>query len=115
MVKVVSIWFIAFSLSISLFAQNHGECCKKASDLLTIINHYHVQPVRLDSNFSKNLFADFFLELDPRAELINAQDLRFAAPHKTKLLELIKNNNPVFLKASKMISVVFFEFSRGLK
>jgi carboxyl-terminal processing protease len=86
-----------------LFAQNHGTCCKKASDLLTIINHYHVQPARLDSSFSNNLFHDFFLNLDPLGHLIAATDLQFVYSHRFKLLDEIKNDNPDFLKSSTQL------------
>ena len=62
----------------------------EAEKLVKIINHYHVQPIPVDDDWSARLFDEFFYSLDPSHLIFTQQDLATLESYKWALDDSLK-------------------------
>jgi carboxyl-terminal processing protease len=76
----------------------------EADKLVKIINHYHVQPIPVDDDWSVKLFDEFFYSLDPSHLIFTQQDLAELDTYKWSLDDSLKGKRfNTFLSKSKQL------------
>ncbi|MCA0364708.1 MAG: carboxy terminal-processing peptidase [Bacteroidetes bacterium] len=78
----------------------------KAGLLVEVINKHHCQPKILNDEFSKLLFDNYILNIDPDKDILTNGDLKQIINHRVNLDEQIKSKNIVFIpKISQIIKL----------
>jgi carboxyl-terminal processing protease len=78
-------------------AQPGSTCCKEATDLLALIQKYHVRGALPDSTLSKKIFREVFNTLDPEKKFFSQQDIQQLNIYETVLISQLKSDNGAFL------------------
>lgn len=68
------------------------EVCKKANEIISVINKHHVQPIPVNDVWSKRVFENFLASLDPEGLLFSQEDIQTLRPFETQLDNLVTQN-----------------------
>ena len=113
-VVALSAMFWSFK-ALDLFpnSQNASEKDKVLLELLTfVIERGHYDPIDIDDEFSKGLYKDYLLGLDPSKRFFLASDIASFAKYETLLDDQILNKDLTFFDASYQVLIKRMEESK---
>jgi len=86
MKKIVYIFVLLGSLSLSLYVQAQVNPCKQTPLLIGMLNKYHYRPIELNKVTSVEVFNDFIKRLDPDNNIFTSIEISQLMRYKTQLL-----------------------------
>lgn len=76
---------------------------KKASQIVEVLNNYHIKPPVINDAWSEQVFDEFIYLLDPGKRFFSIDDIMRLEEYKTKIDDALKDNNCSLISKSEAL------------